>query len=116
MPRGLLGPLPVCLACSRRLRWRAAKAAIAELLRSLSRVDLLVLDNWGPSRSNADQRRDLLEIVEYRYDARSILITSQAPIKNWYDIFGNPRSPTPLSIASSTTHTASNSAAIACAE
>jgi DNA replication protein DnaC len=62
----------------------------AKLLRSLSRVDLLVLDDWGPEPLNADQRRDLLEIVEDRYDARSLLITSQVPVENWYDIIGNP--------------------------
>jgi DNA replication protein DnaC len=62
----------------------------AKLLRALSRVDLLVLDDWGPEQFNADQRRDLLEIVEDRYDARSILITSQLPVDRWYEIIGNP--------------------------
>ena len=49
-----------------------------------------MLDEWGPEKLNADQRRDLLEIVEDRYDARSILITSQLPVDQWYDIIGNP--------------------------
>ena len=62
----------------------------ANLLRALARVDLLVLDDWGPEIFNADQRRDLLEIVEDRYDAHSIIITSQAPIDRWYDIVGDP--------------------------
>jgi DNA replication protein DnaC len=62
----------------------------AKLLRTLSRVDLLVLDDWGPEQLNADQRRDLLEVVEDRYDARSILITSQLPVDRWYEIIGNP--------------------------
>ena len=62
----------------------------AKLLRALSRVDLLVLDDWGPEQLSADQRRDLLEIVEDRYDARSILITSQLPLDRWYEIIGNP--------------------------
>jgi len=50
----------------------------AKLLRTLARVELLVLDDWGPQQLNAEQRRDLLEIVEDRYDVRSILITSQS--------------------------------------
>ena len=62
----------------------------AKLLRALARVDLLVLDDWGPEPLNAEQRRDLLEIVEDRYDARSILITSQLPVDRWYEIIGNP--------------------------
>jgi len=53
----------------------------AKLLRALSRVDLLILDDWGPEV--------LLEIVEDRYNARSLLITSQIPVKQWYDVIGN---------------------------
>jgi hypothetical protein len=62
----------------------------AKLLRALARVDLLILDDWGPEQLNAEQRRDLLEIVEDRYDARSIVITSQLPVERWYEIIGNP--------------------------
>jgi DNA replication protein DnaC len=53
-------------------------------------VDLLILDDWGPETFNPDQRRDLLEIVEDRYDARSIVITSQAPVDRWYEVVGDP--------------------------
>jgi DNA replication protein DnaC len=49
-----------------------------------------VLDDWGPEPLNVEQRRDPLQIVEDRYDARSILITSQVPVDHWYEIIGNP--------------------------
>lgn len=62
----------------------------AKLLRTLARVDFLVLDDWGPQQFNAEQRRDLLEIVEDRYDARSVLITSQLRIERWYGVTGDP--------------------------
>jgi DNA replication protein DnaC len=62
----------------------------AKLLRTLSRVKLLILDDWGPETLSPDQARDLLEIVEDRYDAGSILLTSQVPIDRWHDIVGNP--------------------------
>jgi DNA replication protein DnaC len=61
----------------------------ARLLRTLSRADVLILDDFGPEVLTAEQLRDLLEIVEDRYNARSLLITSQIPIKQWYDIIGN---------------------------
>ncbi|MDO8911200.1 MAG: ATP-binding protein [Phenylobacterium sp.] len=61
-----------------------------KMLRALSRADLLILDDWGPESLNADQRRDLLEIVEDRYDRGSVLITTQVPIGRWYEIIGNP--------------------------
>jgi DNA replication protein DnaC len=62
----------------------------AKLLRNLARTDLLILDDWGPEQLSAEQRRDLLEIVEDRYDAHSIVITSQLPLAQWYEIVGNP--------------------------
>jgi DNA replication protein DnaC len=62
----------------------------AKLLRAFSRVKLLILDDWGPETLSSDQARDLLEIVEDRYDAGSLLITSQVPVDRWHDIVGNP--------------------------
>jgi hypothetical protein len=62
----------------------------AKLLRQLARVDLLILDDWDPEPLIAEQQRDLLEIVEDRYSAGSLIITSQVPIDRWYEIVGNP--------------------------
>jgi DNA replication protein DnaC len=67
-----------------------ADGRYARTLRQIARVDLLILDDWGPEALTAEQRRDLLEIVEDRYDARSIIVTSQVPIDRWYEIIGNP--------------------------
>jgi DNA replication protein DnaC len=61
----------------------------AKLLRSLARVSVLILDDWGESL-NAEQRRDLLEIVEDRYDKGSLLIASQVPIERWHESIGDP--------------------------
>jgi len=63
-------------------------ARYARLLRSLARVKLLILDDWGPEALNADQARDLLEIIEDRYDKGSIVITSQVPVARWHDLIG----------------------------
>ncbi len=60
------------------------------LFRSLVKADLLILDDWGPDRLNASQRRDLMEIVEDRYSAGSTLITSQLPIDTWHDFIDEP--------------------------
>ena len=62
----------------------------ARLMRQLARVDLLILDDWGPEPLTAEQRRDLLEIVDDRYDRGSLIITSQVPIERWYEIVGVP--------------------------
>jgi DNA replication protein DnaC len=38
----------------------------------------------------AEQRRDLLEIIEDRYGRASTLITSQIPVSRWHDVVGEP--------------------------
>jgi DNA replication protein DnaC len=62
----------------------------AKLFRTLTRSDLLILDDWGPDRLTAPQRRDLMEIVEDRYGRGSTLITSQLPVDKWHDIIDEP--------------------------
>jgi DNA replication protein DnaC len=61
----------------------------SKLLASLSRIDLLVLDDWGLHPLGDAQRRDLLEILEDRYGSRSTLVTSQLPVKMWHDAIGD---------------------------
>lgn len=65
-------------------------ARYARLLRSLARVKLLILDDWGPEALTSSQARDMLEIVEDRYDNGSLIITSQVPIDRWHDLIGVP--------------------------
>jgi len=60
------------------------------LLRSLVKADLLILDDWGPERLTAGQRRDLMKIVEDRHGRGSILITSQLPVTAWHDVIDKP--------------------------
>jgi DNA replication protein DnaC len=60
------------------------------LFRGLTKTDLLILDDRGPDRLNASQRRNLMEIVEDRHQAGSILITSQLPVDAWHDVVGEP--------------------------
>jgi DNA replication protein DnaC len=62
----------------------------ARLLRMISRAKLLILDDWGPETLTPDQARDLLEIVEDRYDAGSLMITSQIPVDRWHHMIGVP--------------------------
>jgi DNA replication protein DnaC len=61
-----------------------------KLLTRLARIDVLILDDWGLSRLMAEQRRDLLEILEDRYDSRSTIVTSQLPMDKWHDSIGDP--------------------------
>jgi DNA replication protein DnaC len=44
----------------------------------------------GVRRLTPEQARDLLEIVEDRYDKGSLIITSQVPVDRWHDLIGVP--------------------------
>jgi len=57
---------------------------------TLERTRLLIIDDWGPEPLTAEQRRDLLEIVDDRDGKGSLLITSQVPIGRWHEIIGDP--------------------------
>lgn len=60
------------------------------LFRQLVKTDVLILDDWGPDRLTAPQRRDLMEIVEDRYGSGSTVITSQLPVDTWHDVIDEP--------------------------
>ena len=59
-----------------------------KLLARLTRTQLLVIDDWGLAPLKDQERRDLLEVVEDRYERASTLITSQLPVKAWHEAIG----------------------------
>jgi len=62
----------------------------ARLMRTVCRVDVLVLDDWGLEPLDASARHDLLEILEERHGRRSMIVTSQLPVDRWHDVIGDP--------------------------
>ena len=63
---------------------------IAARMKSLSKVELLILDDWGLKPLDGNARHLLLEILEDRYGRRSTLVTSQLPVTRWFDLIGDP--------------------------
>ncbi len=59
-------------------------------LAGLARLDLLVLDDWGLTPLTDPQRRDLLELLDDRYDRHSTLVAAQLPQEHWHDYLGDP--------------------------
>ena len=59
------------------------------LLTRLAKVKLLILDDWAITPMTAEQRRDLLEIVEDRCGRASTIIASQIPIADWHSAIGD---------------------------
>ncbi len=60
------------------------------MLKTLSRVDLLILDDWGLSAISQDQARDLLEIIDDRHGRGSTIVTSQLAVEHWHELIPNP--------------------------
>src|ERR1700736_5475972 len=60
------------------------------LLKSLARVELLILDDWGLAPLTSQQGRDLLEIVDDRHGCRSTIVTSQLPVDHWHEVIVDP--------------------------
>jgi DNA replication protein DnaC len=58
--------------------------------RQIAKVDLLILDDFGLAPLTEQTRRDLLEVLDDRYDKKSTLITSQLPVEQWHAYLGDP--------------------------
>jgi DNA replication protein DnaC len=63
---------------------------LPRMLATLERTKLLIIDDWGPEPLTAEQRRDLLEIADDRYEKGSLLVTSQVPVSRWHELVGDP--------------------------
>ncbi len=53
-------------------------------LRNLLKFKLLILDDFGSSPMKPSDLKELLEIIEDRTQAGSLIITSQLDVKDWY--------------------------------
>jgi DNA replication protein DnaC len=60
------------------------------LMSRFAKTDLIILDDWGLAKFSAEQRRDLLELLDDRHGSRSTLVTSQLPVDHWHEIIGDP--------------------------
>lgn len=61
-----------------------------KLLARYSHIDVMVLDDWGVAPLTSENRRDLLEILDDRYQKKSTLITSQLPLEKWHRYLEDP--------------------------
>ena len=71
-----------------QLKLAKAKGTILIDLKRIERMDLLILDDFGLQPFDSQSRIALLDIIADRHEKRSTIITSQIPVKEWYDIIG----------------------------
>jgi DNA replication protein DnaC len=63
--------------------------SFGRLLTRLSRIDILVLDDFAMAPLKDSERRDFLEICDDRYQRRSLILTSQMPVAHWHEQIGD---------------------------
>jgi DNA replication protein DnaC len=67
-----------------------AEGAYALSLARFTKFDVLVLDDVLMAPLSDVERRDLLELLEDRYQKASTIFTSQVPTKTWHSAIGDP--------------------------
>ena len=72
-----------------RQGFRALSVRVPRLVQ-FARYDVLVLDDFLIGSMKDAERRDLLEVLEDRYDRSSTGITSQLPTKAWHETLADP--------------------------
>lgn len=72
------------------LRLARSEGTYHKRLAHLARLDLLILDDFGLQTLQAQERHDLLEVIEDRYQLRGTIITSQLPPATWHAYLEEP--------------------------
>jgi DNA replication protein DnaC len=64
--------------------------SFVRLLNQLEKVSLLILDDFGLAPMDQNTRLALLQILEDRYNKKSVMIGSQLPIAKWHEYIAEP--------------------------
>ena len=67
-----------------------ADGSYGKLVKTCSKTDLLIIDDWGLKRLDQQQSLDLLELLEDRYDLKSTIVAAQIPADKWHETIADP--------------------------
>lgn len=68
-----------------------AEGTYGRLLAKLTKIQVLILDDFALSPLTDTEKQDLIEIAEDRYGVGSTIITSQLPVNTWHEYLGGGR-------------------------
>ena len=74
----------------RSLEAAHADGSLANLLKALARLDLLIIDDLGLAPAKTKPYRDLLEVIDDRLGRGATLVTSQYPVAQWHEVIADP--------------------------
>lgn len=67
-----------------------ADGSYPKIMKKLVKAKVLLLDDLGLSPMSAQERRDLLEVVEDRHGLTSTVVAAQLPIEHWHENIRDP--------------------------
>ena len=71
------------------LKYAKADGTYFKEINKIKKQDLIIIDDFGLEPLDAVSRLIILEIIEDRHGEKSTLITSQIPVKKWFDVIGD---------------------------
>jgi DNA replication protein DnaC len=71
-----------------KLKIAKADGSFIKEMAKLERQHLLILDDFGLQPLDSQNRMILMELIEDRNGKGSVIVTSQVPVKGWYDLIG----------------------------
>ncbi len=72
-----------------KMKMARVDGSILKVLDTICKTDLLILDDFGLTQLEQQQRYDLLEMIEERHAKKSTMISSQLPVASWYQVIGD---------------------------
>lgn len=72
-----------------KLKMAKADGSYLKELAKIQRHNLIIIDDFGLQTLDSQNRIALLEIIEDRHNKGSIIVTSQIPVKGWYEVIGD---------------------------
>jgi DNA replication protein DnaC len=54
----------------------------------IKKADLLIIDDFGITGLDAQTRKTLMDIIDYKYEKSSLIISSQIPVSSWHELIG----------------------------
>ena len=61
-----------------------------KFLNQLEKISLIIIDDFGLQTLNKNTKLALLQIMEDRYEKKSLIITSQLPVSKWHEYLEEP--------------------------
>lgn len=65
----------------------ANEGSLKKMLKKLSKIDLLIIDELGYLKMNKEKESIFFQLIRHRYEKNSLIITTNLPLGKWDEIF-----------------------------